>query len=120
MQRTCDHKEITTAKAERLCALLGPGWEPRVWTTGFDFWCFEAHYKGLIHVYPSSHGGTWFCVIGECGMLASLAPEGIPHLTDPVEVVRLTVAGYRRKWEAFKAAQEKLVKAGEECSKGEL
>ncbi|OQA09850.1 MAG: hypothetical protein BWY66_00389 [bacterium ADurb.Bin374] len=118
MQRTYDHKESTTAEAERLCERLGPGWEPRVWSN--DGWHFEAHYKGLIHVYPSSHGGTWFCVIGECGMLASLAPEGIPHLTDPVEVVRLTVAGYRRKWVAFKAEQEELVRAGEECLKGDL
>lgn len=115
MQRTYDHKERVTVEAVQLCLRLGSGWEPSVWKN--HGWCFKASYKGLIHVHPSSHSGTWYCIIGECGMVASLSPEGVPHLEDPAEVVRLTVAGYKRKWKAFKAAQEALIKAGEECLK---
>ena len=118
MQRTYDHKESITAEAERLCVWLGPGWEPRVWNN--MGWCFEAHYKGLIHVNPCSQEGTWFCMIGECGMVASLAPERLIKTTDPRQVVQLTVAAYKEKWLAMRAKQEQLIAAGEECLKGVL
>ena len=109
----CDHEAKARADAERLAARLGKGWETRVWENAMG-WHHEAQYKGLIHVYPSSRDGTWFCMIGECGMNAHLAPDDIPRLEDPVEVVRLTVAGYKKNWEKKKAIEEALIAAGEE------
>jgi len=109
-----DEKNAILA-AEELCKLLGSDWKPRVWHNGV--WCYEAVYKGVIHVYPHVKG-TFFCLIGECGMSAILAPEGVPHLSDPAEVVRLTVEGYKNKWLAFKREQEAFIQAGEECLGG--
>ena len=98
--------------ADRLCKRLGKGWTPIVWEN-LD-WNYKAVYKNVIHVHPANNG-TFFCTLGELGMLCSLAPEGIPYLKDPVEVVRRTVAGYKRKWDAFKKEQNAVVQAGEEA-----
>jgi hypothetical protein len=118
MQKIYDEKDRVTAKAERLCVWLGEGWQSRVWQN--MGWHFEAHWKGLIHVYPSSRrDGTWFCMIGECGMAASLAPDKTFCSPDPKQVVRLTVAAYKAKWLAMRAEQDQLVAAGEECVKEE-
>lgn len=112
MKETFVNEKQAISAAEKLCKLLGPDWKPCVWHNGV--WCYEAVYKSVVHVHPHVKG-TFFCLIGECGMSAMLAPEGVPHLTDPAEVVRLTVEGYKKKWLAFRREQEAFVRSGEEC-----
>lgn len=118
MCRASCEKDRITAEAERLCALLGPGWTPDVWLN--NGWQYCASYKNLVYVHAFGRGGgKYFCMLGRGGcMLANLAPEHVQG-RDPRNVVERALAGYREKWLAFKAEQEELLAAADECLKGE-
>lgn len=117
MVRSCNEKERVTAEAERLCERLGPGWTPEVWNN--YGWCYCASYKNVVYVHQSGRrDGTFFCMLGKDGsMSAHLAPEHVQG-RDPRVVVERTLAGYREKWEKFRAEQEAIMSAGDECVKG--
>lgn len=117
MLRSCSEKLRITAEAEKLCALLGPGWTTEVWiNTG---WYYRVRYKNIVYVYPSiDRPGSYFCMLGSSGaMSAQLTPEHIID-RDPRKAVERTLAGYRVKWEKYRAEQEEIMAAGDECVKG--
>lgn len=124
MSRSYDEKERVTAEAERLCELLGPGWTHEVWCNWRESrrsqgWHFRAVFDNLIYVCPSTnYDGTYFCMLGKDGsMSAHLAPEHVQG-HDPRVVVERTLAGYREKWEKFRAEQDAIMSAGDECVEG--